>query len=67
VTFPQLCAFLATVSASRPYIDWTPFFRTWEMKGRYPGVLKIEGRCGARSLFADARDARHCREKWPEA
>ena len=22
---------------SRGYIDWTPFFQTWEMKGRYPG------------------------------
>ena len=23
-----------------PYIDWSPFFMTWEMKGKYPGILK---------------------------
>jgi 5-methyltetrahydrofolate--homocysteine methyltransferase len=23
-----------------PYIDWSPFFRTWEMHGRYPEILK---------------------------
>jgi 5-methyltetrahydrofolate--homocysteine methyltransferase len=22
-----------------PYIDWTPFFQTWELAGRYPGIL----------------------------
>jgi len=22
------------------YIDWTPFFQTWELKGRYPDILK---------------------------
>ena len=22
-----------------PWIDWTPFFQTWELKGRYPGIL----------------------------
>ncbi len=21
------------------YIDWTPFFQTWELKGRYPAIL----------------------------
>src|SRR6185436_533881 len=38
-----------------PYIDWTPFFQTWEMKGRYPNILEDE-RAGpaARALFADA-------------
>jgi 5-methyltetrahydrofolate--homocysteine methyltransferase len=24
----------------RSYIDWTPFFITWEMRGRYPDILK---------------------------
>jgi len=24
----------------RSYIDWTPFFSTWEMKGKYPNILK---------------------------
>jgi 5-methyltetrahydrofolate--homocysteine methyltransferase len=23
-----------------PYIDWSPFFSTWELKGRYPDILK---------------------------
>ena len=22
-----------------PYIDWTPFFQTWELRGRYPAIL----------------------------
>ncbi|MBL6942581.1 MAG: methionine synthase [Rhodospirillales bacterium] len=36
-------------------IDWTPFFRTWEMKGNYPAILEdeISGEA-ARSLFHDA-------------
>ncbi len=38
------------------YIDWTPFFQTWELAGRYPGILEDElvGET-ARSLFSDAR------------
>ncbi|ADZ69735.1 methionine synthase [Polymorphum gilvum] len=39
-----------------PVIDWTPFFATWEIKGRYPGVL-TDNRYGpaARALYDDAR------------
>ncbi len=22
------------------YIDWTPFFQTWELAGRYPDILR---------------------------
>ncbi|MGA8771044.1 MAG: dihydropteroate synthase, partial [Rhodomicrobium sp.] len=38
-----------------PYIDWTPFFSTWEIKGTYPGVL-TDSRYGkaASALYADA-------------
>jgi 5-methyltetrahydrofolate--homocysteine methyltransferase len=38
------------------YIDWSPFFHTWELRGRYPAILKHE-RHGeqARQLFADAQ------------
>ncbi|RIA55981.1 methionine synthase (B12-dependent) [Dichotomicrobium thermohalophilum] len=38
------------------YIDWTPFFATWEIKGTYPGVLE-DDRYGetARQLFDDAQ------------
>ncbi|MDH3198697.1 MAG: methionine synthase, partial [Candidatus Krumholzibacteria bacterium] len=36
-------------------IDWTPFFATWELKGRYPAILD-DPSCGeqARVLFRDA-------------
>ncbi len=38
------------------YIDWTPFFQTWEMKGRFPGLLDHPERgAAARSLYDDAR------------
>ncbi|KQO82262.1 methionine synthase [Rhizobium sp. Leaf262] len=38
------------------YIDWTPFFQTWEMKGRYPAILQDEKQGeAARQLFADAQ------------
>jgi 5-methyltetrahydrofolate--homocysteine methyltransferase len=39
-----------------PYIDWTPFFQTWELAGRYPRILEDEivGE-SARSLFNDAQ------------
>ncbi|PZM13698.1 methionine synthase [Rhizobium tubonense] len=38
------------------YIDWTPFFQTWELKGRYPAILQDEKQGeAARQLFADAQ------------
>ncbi len=38
------------------YIDWTPFFQTWELKGRYPAILEDEHQgAAARQLFADAQ------------
>jgi 5-methyltetrahydrofolate--homocysteine methyltransferase len=39
-----------------PYIDWTPFFQTWELAGRYPRILEDEvvGE-EAKRLFADAQ------------
>jgi len=38
------------------YIDWTPFFQTWEMKGVYPRILEDEKQgAAARALFDDAR------------
>ena len=37
------------------YIDWTPFFQTWELKGVYPKILDDEKQGpAARQLFADA-------------
>ena len=52
-----------------PYIDWTPFFQTWELKGRYPAILNDEKQgAAARSLFADAQNmlARIVEERWFE-
>ncbi len=39
-----------------PYIDWTPFFMTWELAGKYPNILEdpIVGE-SARSLYQDAQ------------
>ncbi len=39
-----------------PYIDWTPFFSTWELTGRYPQILN-DNKVGAeaKKLFADAQ------------
>jgi 5-methyltetrahydrofolate--homocysteine methyltransferase len=39
-----------------PYIDWTPFFNTWELAGKYPAILDdaIVGK-QARELFRDAQ------------
>ena len=49
------------------YIDWTPFFQTWELTGRYPAILD-DANVGeaARSLYDDARKMldRIIREKW---
>ncbi len=54
----------------RPYIDWTPFFATWEMKGRYPDILEHEiyGKA-ARDLYRDAGAMldKILAEKWVQA
>ena len=50
-----------------PYIDWTPFFQTWELKGRYPAILQDEKQGeAARQLWDDAQSmlARIVAEKW---
>ena len=40
-----------------PYIDWTPFFRTWELFGKYPAILTdaVVGE-HAHSVFHDAQE-----------
>ena len=45
----------ADLSVLRDYIDWTPFFLTWSLAGKYPRILEDEvvGE-QAQSLFADA-------------
>ncbi|WP_223566849.1 methionine synthase [Agrobacterium tumefaciens] len=38
------------------YIDWTPFFQTWELKGRFPAILDDEKQGeAARQLYSDAQ------------
>ncbi|MEN0651467.1 MULTISPECIES: methionine synthase [Hyphobacterium] len=45
-----------TVKDLIPYIDWTPFFAAWEIKGRFPQILDDPNRGeAARSLFEDAQ------------
>lgn len=52
------------------YIDWTPFFQTWELAGRYPAILedKVVG-SQAKELYKDAREMldRIIKEKWVQA
>jgi 5-methyltetrahydrofolate--homocysteine methyltransferase len=54
----------------RDYIDWSPFFNTWEIKGTYPKILTSE-KYGevARSLYKDANDMLDeiIAEKWLSA
>ena len=53
-----------------PYIDWTPFFQTWELAGRYPQIL-TDNKVGAeaKKLFDDAQTLlkRIVAEKWVTA
>ncbi len=53
-----------------PFIDWSPFFSTWELSGRYPAILN-DNKVGpeAKKLFADAQGmlTRLCEEKWLQA
>ena len=38
------------------HIDWTPFFQTWELKGRYPQILEDKDQgTAARQLYDDAQ------------
>jgi 5-methyltetrahydrofolate--homocysteine methyltransferase len=51
----------------RPYIDWSPFFRTWELHGKYPDILtdNVVGE-EASNLFEDAQNMldQIIKEKW---
>ena len=52
------------------YIDWTPFFQSWELSGKFPAILEdpIVGQ-EAQKLYADARQmlTRIIGERWLEA
>ena len=49
------------------FIDWSPFFRSWDLHGKYPEILSdsVVGE-QAQSLFADAKEmlAQLVKEKW---
>jgi 5-methyltetrahydrofolate--homocysteine methyltransferase len=50
-----------------PYIDWSPFFSTWELTGKYPAILDDDKYgAAARALFDDASALldRIIRENW---
>jgi 5-methyltetrahydrofolate--homocysteine methyltransferase len=53
-----------------PYIDWTPFFRTWELAGTFPAILSdpVVGEV-ARAVHRDAEAMleRIVAERWVEA
>jgi 5-methyltetrahydrofolate--homocysteine methyltransferase len=56
-----------SLSEIAEYIDWTPFFISWEMKGSYPKILKDPTRGEeARKLFDDAQNMlkKIIDEKW---
>ena len=59
-----------SIAALIPFIDWTPFFQTWELHGRYPNILKDEvvGK-EAVQLFADAQEMleKIQKENWMKA
>ncbi len=52
------------------YIDWSPFFRSWDLHGRYPLILtdEVVGK-QAKELFADAQEMlqKIIEEDWLEA
>jgi len=52
---PGVQSVTASIETLRNYIDWTPFFMTWSLAGKYPRILQddVVGE-EARRLFADA-------------
>ncbi len=49
-------AFSMSIAELVPFIDWTPFFHTWELRGVYPKILQHEKHGEeATKLFADAQ------------
>ena len=50
-----------------PFLDWTPFFQSWELHGKYPAILEDEVvGTQAQELFADAQEMLQqiLKEKW---
>jgi 5-methyltetrahydrofolate--homocysteine methyltransferase len=56
-----------TVSDLMPFIDWTPFFMSWDMKGAYPQILEDSARGeAARTLLSEGQAmlAKIAAENW---
>ena len=55
-----------TVAELRPYIDWSPFFMTWELKGKFPKIFE-DSYVGAiaKELYDDAQAVLDSFEKDP--
>jgi 5-methyltetrahydrofolate--homocysteine methyltransferase len=56
-----------SIAELRDYIDWSPFFATWELTGKFPAILDDAKYGGAaRSLFEDAQAMldRIASERW---
>jgi len=49
--FAPAAEFQIRLADLRPFIDWSPFFHTWEMRGRFPAILE---NAEAKKLFTDA-------------
>ena len=50
-----------------PFLDWTPFFQSWELHGKYPAILEDEVvGTQAQELFGDAQEMLQqiLKEKW---
>jgi 5-methyltetrahydrofolate--homocysteine methyltransferase len=69
-TFMGVREVAVNVSDLVPYIDWTPFFQTWQLAGKYPAILKdiVVGEEASR-LLIDAKAMLHLlvSEEWLEA
>jgi 5-methyltetrahydrofolate--homocysteine methyltransferase len=59
-----------SIAELRPYIDWSPFFRSWDLHGSYPRILQDDAvGAAAQSLFDDAQHMldRIIAETWLDA
>ncbi|MBK8285511.1 MAG: methionine synthase [Ahniella sp.] len=65
--FTGVRVFESSIRELMPYIDWTPFFQTWELAGRYPAILhdSVVGN-ESRKLFQDALAMLEhiCQDNW---
>lgn len=61
---PGVHSVTADIATLREYIDWTPFFMTWSLAGKYPRILddEVVG-SEAKKLFKDANDMLDALEK----